>query len=278
MNAASASDATGAGGIISSRAWDAMREIDRGPAMLEDWARILFIHYEVDPAALQPQIPYELDTFDGRAFVSLTAFHGHGLRPAFSGAAGRFFFRPAQFPFIMNVRTYVRHENEAGIYFLAEWIPNRIAAFCGRQVFGLPFHTGRLAYRHEENRAIGEIEDSHGEGRFAYEAEWPQEAQFATAESGSRTEWLLERYAAFTKQGSRRRFFRVWHPAWPQTEASVRIREDSLLRNTGPWFDSAQLIGANYSPGFFDVHMGRAWRLSDEEKVWASLPAHGTKG
>lgn len=266
-----------AGSEISARAWRAMQEGEGGPTLVEDWARILFIHYEVDPAALQPQIPYRLDTFDGRAFVSLTAFYGHGLRPVALGAAGRWLAKPGQFPFILNVRTYVRHEGESGIYFLAEWIPNRLAAFAGRTLFGLPFRHGRLEYRHDDQRVMGRIENGRGPGAFRYEAQIPADAHFTTAVLGSRTEWLLERYTAFTHLADRRRFFRVWHPAWPQTEVAVRIADDSLLRETGPWFEKARLLGANYSPGFYDVHMGRAQRLRNAVATTGLRFVNGTR-
>jgi uncharacterized protein YqjF (DUF2071 family) len=265
---------TEAGGDFSGWALHAMRDLDGGPALLEDWARILFIHYAVDPAALQPQIPFRLDVREGLAYVSLTAFYGHGLRPVSLGPAGQWVSRPAQFPFILNVRTYIRHGVEDGIHFLAEWIPNRLAATIGRRWFGLPFHTGSLTYEHDADRARGRVEDDRRGGVFDYEATWPRDAVFTVAEPGSLTEWLLERYTAFTQLTHQARFFRVWHPAWPQTAANVRVLEDGLLRSTGPWFEHARLIGANYSPGFYDVQMGRAHRLvAEAPAVFPAVPA-----
>ena len=253
--------ATEPGGILSSYARDALEKTG-GAGLLEDWARILFIHFAVDPAALQPQIPFRLDVREGLAYVSLTAFYGHGLRPsALGGSLGRALALPGQFPFILNVRTYVRHGTEDGIHFLAEWIPNRLAAMIGRSLFGLPFHTGRIAFEHTEQHARGRVCDDHGAGVLAYEADWDPRAAFAPTPPCSLAEWLLERYTAFTRLGARSRFFRVWHPAWPQTPAIVRIADDSLLRSTGPWYAAARLIGGNYSPGFFDVRMGRAQPL-----------------
>lgn len=246
-----------ADGALSEAARTRLTEAG-GAALLQDWARILFIHYEADPALLQPQIPYELDLHNRRAFVSLTLFHGHGLRPTWTGNLGRTPLNPALFPHILNVRTYVRHHHEPGIHFLAEWIPNPIAAHIGRALYGLPFHTGHLTLEHDTHHASGTIQDHHGAGTLRYEAEWNHDAGFTHARPGTEDEWLLERYTAFTQRGLKRRRFRIWHPAWPQTPARITIPDDTLLRSTGPWYPTARIHGAHYSPGFHNVHMGHA--------------------
>src|SRR5262245_45936984 len=43
------------------------------PLFFADWDRALFIHYEVDAAALQRAVPFALDLREGRAYVSLVA-------------------------------------------------------------------------------------------------------------------------------------------------------------------------------------------------------------
>lgn len=88
------------------------------------------------------------------------------------------------------------------------------------------------------------------------------EPQFCECERGSLTEWLVERYAAFTKLGNIRRFFRVWHQPWLQTPAEVSVIEQSLLNRNWPLFRNAQIIGANFSPGLTDVWMGWPHRVS----------------
>ena len=43
-------------------------------------------------------------------------------------------------------------EAKAGIYFLAEWVPNRFSAWLGPRTFGLPYRHGKLHYEHEPVR------------------------------------------------------------------------------------------------------------------------------
>ena len=41
---------------------------------------MVFIHYEIDPQQLQPEIPFELDLYKGHAYVSLVAFRQNHFR------------------------------------------------------------------------------------------------------------------------------------------------------------------------------------------------------
>jgi uncharacterized protein YqjF (DUF2071 family) len=72
----------------------------------------------------------------------------------------------------------------------------------------------------------------------------------------------MERYTAFNCAGGRRRFFRVWHRPWPQAPIEITVLDDSLLTSIWPWFQQAQFMGANFSPGVKDVWMGWPQRLS----------------
>lgn len=55
------------------------------PLFVAGWQRVLMIHFEVEAAALQRDVPYSLDLREGRAFVSAVAFTMHGLRPRRGG-------------------------------------------------------------------------------------------------------------------------------------------------------------------------------------------------
>jgi uncharacterized protein YqjF (DUF2071 family) len=161
------------------------------PLLTADWDRALMIHYEVDPAALRPIVPFPLDLRDGRAYVTLLAFTLRDMKPRRGGKLTEWLFRPIATHGFLNVRTYVRVGNE----------------------------------------------------------------------TGTLSEWLMERYTAFTANGRHRRFFRVWHPTWLHTASRITVSDDSLLRNRWPWFAKARLIGANFSPGVRNVWMGRPHRL-----------------
>lgn len=231
---------------------------DRGePFFLADWERTLMLHYEVDPEILQPYVPFELDTWNGKAYVSLVAFTMRGLAPRRGGKASALFFQPIATHEFLNVRTYVKHRGESGIYFLAEWLPNRLSVLMGRPVFGLPYRLGKHDYQHDHARGVisGTVGAAGQPGTLRYKA--TVTGPFVACEAGTLTEFLMERYTAFTEWMGFKRRFRVWHPPWPQVPVEAEILDDSLLALTGDWARHARCIGANYSPGMTSVWMGR---------------------
>lgn len=229
------------------------------PLFFADWMRVLMVHFEVDAEALQRDVPFQLDLRDGRAFVSLAAFMMENMHPRFGGKLGAWLFNPIATHNFLNVRTYVRHNGEPGIHFLAEWLSSRLAVQLGPRTFGLPYRHGRIRYQHDwrSGELHGRVEDVRSGATFAYEAGPEAGAPFAPCESGSLDEWLMERYTAFNSVGGSKRFFRVWHPPWPQCRADISLENMSLLENNWPWFRTALLRGGNFSPGLPKVWMGR---------------------
>jgi uncharacterized protein YqjF (DUF2071 family) len=230
------------------------------PLLIADWDRALMMHFEVDADRLQSAVPFQLDLWEGtRAFVSLVAFTMQGMRLHAGGRLSAWLLKPLATHAFLNVRTYVRHGEESGIHFLAEWLPNPLAVLLGPITFGLPYHLGRLDYnhRHESGFAQGTVEDVHVGSLLDYTARIEEDARFHPCPAGSLDEWLMERYTAFNAARGCRRFFRVWHEPWPQITVETRLDDWSLLTECWPFFRAARLVGANYSPGVRGVWMGR---------------------
>lgn len=244
---------------LSETARRRMLAIPSEPMFYARWDRAVFIHYAADPATLQRDVPFELDLRDGRAYVSLVAFTLWRMRPRIGGRIGEWLLKPISTHEFLNVRTYVRHGSEPGIFFLAEWLNNRAAVLLGPRSFGLPYRFGHLTYRHAPNgdalRGRATAQGAH----LVYEGKTNSE-QFEPCEPESLTEFLLERYTAFTEHRKRNRFFRVWHSPWPQVLAEIKVTEDTLIAHTGLWWRTAEFVGATYSPGA-DVWMGRPHRI-----------------
>ena len=233
------------------------------PLFVAGWRRILMIHFEVDALALQRDVPFQLDLFEGRAFVSTVAFTMSDMRPRLGGKVAAWFFRPIATHDFLNVRTYVRHGSETGIHFLSEWLSSRLAAKLGPTTFGLPYRYGRIDYGHDPNGVIqGQVTDVRSGDNFAYHAMCRDAEAYQPCDAGSRAEWLMERYTAFNSAGWRKRYFRVWHPPWPQRATSVKLGDVKLLTRHWRWFEEARLVCANYSPGFDEVWMGRPHGVS----------------
>jgi uncharacterized protein YqjF (DUF2071 family) len=234
------------------------------PLFLAAWKRVLMIHFEVEAKKLQHEVPFQLDLWNGRAFISLVAFTMCGMRPRLGGKLAALLLRPIATHEFLNVRTYVRQGDECGIHFLAEWLPNLLSVRLGPATFGLPYHYGRIAYEHDwrSGRIRGRVTDAGNHARLEYHGELIAPVAFQPCAPGSFDEWLMERYAAFNSAHGRQRYFRVWHPAWLQRTVAASLDETTLLTNHWPWFERAHLVGANFSPGFEQVGMGWPRRCS----------------
>ena len=243
----------------------------REPLFLADWDRVLMIHFEIDKEQLQQAVPFALDLHNGRAFVSVVAFTMRSMRPRFGGRLTALLMRPIATHEFLNVRTYVRNGDETGIFFLAEWLSNRLSVALGPRVFGLPYRYGKLNYEHswKTRRFAGVVAEGDAGGSFEYSGRADSERELTECSADSLEEWLMERYTAFTGSKGRARFFRVWHPPWRQISAQVTIKRAGLLEKSWPFFHSAKLIGSNFSPGLSDVLMGwlhKALRL--QQFLW----------
>jgi uncharacterized protein YqjF (DUF2071 family) len=241
---------------------------DIGPLatwFVADWRDMLFVHYRVPAAVLQPHVPHPLDLHDGSAWVSLVFFMLENMRPPGTGALGRALLRPISGHPFLNVRTYVRAEAGPGIHFLAEWIPNRISAWLGPRTYGLPYRlagfdwdlggtvggVGRVAV---EDRSLG----------ARLEVAFPtQAAAQAPARAGSDDAFLFERYTAYTSRAGVRRCFRVAHAPWKFHAVDWLRTDTTLVERAFPWFAAAEFHRAHRTVGACDVRMSRPARLFD---------------
>jgi hypothetical protein len=213
------------------------------PFLISDWNRVFFLHLEADPAVLAQYVPFELDRFEGRAYVSCVAFRMERFR---LGAV------PGVTPFpshnFLNVRTYVRAGGIPAVYFLLEVIDSPLARVLAPLLYGLPYRLGRLTC--QGLRGTAEYRGRN----FSYEGELSGRG----ALPGALTRFLLERYVAVASKGL---CFRVQHPPWSFEPVAPTILDDSFLDWTGTWAESATPIGAHYCRGLKGVKIGRPRRL-----------------
>ena len=228
------------------------------PVFVADWTDALFVHYAVDPAALRPLVPrpLDLDVRDGNAFISLVAFTQRRLRPRLGGRLTAFLSRPLAEHHFLNVRSYVRHAGEAGIYFLAEWIPNRLACLLGPRLYGLPYRLGKLDYRRDAGGFEAIVSSETQQLHFV--AGFRRTAEPSRAERGTLDEFLVERYSAFTVRGRALYRFRIEHAPWKLQPADVEMRETTLLGNVAALLSTP--VAAQGSEGVRDVLIGAAER------------------
>jgi len=231
------------------------------PALIVQWHRVLFLHFEVEPAIVQAHLPmpFELALYNHRAIVSLVALTKRRFRPVASAPWWARLLPLIPEQRLFNVRTYVLHRGEPGAFFFWGWLSRPWGLPLPDRALGLTCAFARLRYEHQHES--GELRGVVGKGtdgqRFAYEARMERPVAFAPCPAGSLAEFALERCTAYFWHRGMGRVFRAWHPPWLQATVQVRITDNSLVTAAFPWLRDACFVEANYTTGFAEVRIGR---------------------
>jgi uncharacterized protein len=225
-------------GELSHRPWPLP---DRSWLMGQTWRHLLFAHWPVEPAVLEPLVPrpLQLDRYDGGAWLGITPFvltglRGHGMPP---------FPWLSHFPEV-NVRTYVDYRGKCGIYFFSLDAGRRAAVGAARRGYRLPyFHADMSAEaRGEEVRYRSERIDAGGppaELRLSYRPAGP----WLPVRDGSLERWLAERYCVYVvDDGERVLRGDIHHSPWPLQPAEAEIESNTMGRPLGLELDAPPLL------------------------------------
>ena len=204
----------------------------------QDWSDLLFVHWRVPAESLRRQVPGRLsiDQRDGSGWVSMTPFT---LRN------GRLRGTPALPDFHeLNFRTYVTHPRHGpGIWFFSLDAQSLFAVAAARLSVRLPYFPARI------DRGEGWYESERRAARARFAARWEKGAEIGTAAPGSLEEFLVERYALYSRAAGPV----LWrgpvrHRPWPLFTARVaELREDLSVAAGLPALPAPDL--AHWSPG-----------------------------
>jgi len=224
-------------------------------ALTVDGRDVLFAHWPIAPDALRPNVPdaLALDVRDGRAWVSALAHRIVGVRPRGLPSVGPL---SRSFP-QLNFRTYVRHGDRRGVYFLACETGAALGATVARRAFGLPFHradvrlTERGGWFRFRSRRTAPAGDVRFDARYRPAGETPP----APVEAGSLASFLVERSRWFVVDGGVRTGT-IDRDPWRVAPADATLPTNTLFdavpaASQAPVPDSA--VGEaryHYSPGF----------------------------
>ena len=151
----------------------------------QSWHDLFFAHWRVPAATLQAHLPrgLEVETWDGAAWISVVAFRLKVRRR----------WLPPWTSFVeLNLRTYVHHAGDSGIYFLSIHAGQRSSVALARWLTPLPYVFAPIRY--ERHGAIWCFECRRPDaGGTLFETNiTPLPPAGTPADT-----WLLERYRAF---------------------------------------------------------------------------------
>ena len=210
--------------------------------MGQTWTDLLFAHWRVAPAALEPVVPAELplDRFEGDAWISVTPFGVRNVRPRLTLPVPLV----SAFPEV-NVRTYVTVAGRPGIYFFSLDAGSALAVAAARRLYRLPYFHARMAI---ERRDGGVAFTSRRADRDApapaeLRARYRPVGAPAPPAAGSLEHWLTERYCLYTLDDRRRvRRAEIHHPPWPLQVAEGELELNTMAAEVGVELDGEPLL------------------------------------
>jgi uncharacterized protein len=208
----------------------AMRAKPEGtPMMHQNWDNLLFMHWPIDPAAIRPLIPDELeiDTYEGQAWIGVTPFAMNGVRleglPAIPGLESLL---------ELNVRTYVHYKGMPGIWFFSLDASKVIPAVAARILFMLPYYKATMHFA--DNGTEFQFESARLMPLNArFKVHWQTGVRLREPHLESLAFFLVERYAFFTVASGNVNMVRVYHHPWILDEATVLSYESIMIGALG---------------------------------------------
>jgi uncharacterized protein len=180
---------------------------DKKRFLTAEWINLLMLNYAVDKSLLESLVPAgtELDTFEGKTYVSLVVFEFNRTRVL--GFAVPFHQNFEE----VNLRFYVRRGSKRGVVFIRELVPRYAVAAIARWAFNENYSCVPMGHRIEAENV--EYAWKLGSGPCVMSIETAGES-FLPPE-GSLSQFITEHYWGYASQkGGGCLEYEVQHPPW----------------------------------------------------------------
>lgn len=212
--------------------FDFLDELDHRPfplpknawVMRQSWRKLLFAHWSLPAQELRALIPesLEIDTYDGLAWLGVVPFSMNEVCPRFV----------PPLPWIsnfleLNLRTYVKKDGIAGVYFFSLDCSNPVAVRAARRFFHLPYFDASMMLSDTADGINYKSIRSSGESFSAIYA--PSGSNFRSS-IGSLEQFLTERYCLYVEDLAGKTYRGVIHHSpWPLQSATAEIENNTLF-------------------------------------------------
>ncbi|RMG99407.1 MAG: DUF2071 domain-containing protein [Chloroflexi bacterium] len=238
------------------------------PFLTAMWRYLLMLNFEIDPDVLWPFLPAgtELDTWNGRHYVSLVAFLFQNTRVWGVSIPFHRHFEE------INLRFYVRRRtNEGerrGVVFVREIVPRWAIATVARLAYNENYIA--MPTRHHLEKGKNGLAVAY---EWRFQGNWQQVAAQAQGEpkplvAGSEAEFIAEHYWGYSRGRNGRTIeYQVTHPAW-------RIWSVTDFTFT---CDVAALYGPQFLPAFSTPPLSVFLAEGSAVAVYPGRPLPGQK-
>jgi uncharacterized protein YqjF (DUF2071 family) len=199
--------------------------------MRQEWHDLVFLHWPVEPALLQPLLPprLEVDTHEGRAWLGVVPFGMAGIRlaglPCLPGASA--FLE-------LNVRTYVTLPGqEPGVWFFSLDAAHTLAVLVARALWALPYFRAAMHLGRQDGRVHYRSRRQWPRPGAHFAASWRVGQPLPPARPGELAWFLTERYCLYSWRWGRLYQGPIHHPRWRLYEAEVQDLDNGMLAPLG---------------------------------------------
>lgn len=183
------------------------------PFLSAEWRNLVMINYEVSPDILEPYLPagVELDSFNGKMYVSFVAFHF--LDTKVKGIAFPFHTHFEE----VNLRFYVKRKDgnewKRGVVFISEIVPKQMIVWVARLLYQEKYTYSKMKSRVEEG-VERKLYFQWGRN-LQHQLFIKTDAHAHPMPAGSKEAFIYEHYWGYTSlPGNKTGEYRVEHPSW----------------------------------------------------------------
>ncbi len=211
------------------------------------------MHWTFDPEVVRKLVPapLELDLWDGRAYVGLVPFRMEAVRSSWMPSALGLNFLET------NVRTYVHHQGEPGVYFFSLEASSRLAVEVARVGWGLPYFYADMQVSQSGGR-VDYTSTRRGSPPGSVRATYERGEFVGPSKEGTLEFFLLERYLLFSERGGTIHKGQVHHVPYPAERVTNVTVEETLLAAAGLPAHEPEPATAHFCRGV-DVEVFGPW-------------------
>lgn len=193
------------------------------PAWRQSWLDLAFFHWRVPRELIDPNLPegLELDLFEGEAWVSVVPFRMEGVM--LRGLPN--IPRVSDFP-ELNLRTYVKKDGKAGVWFYSLDADQRLAVWAAKRFFYLPYFKANMKCLSKCDTIEYASERELDNARF--EAVYRPIGNVFHAQEGTLEYFLSERYCLYSFDGKQLYRGEIHHKPWQLQNMDYDITINTL--------------------------------------------------
>jgi uncharacterized protein YqjF (DUF2071 family) len=198
--------------------------------MTQTWNDLLFAHWPVAAERLRALVParFELDLFNGTAWVGIVPFHMTNVAPRFVPALPRVSAFPE-----LNVRTYVTAGGKPGVFFFSLDAGNALAVGAARTLLNLPYYFAAMTVD-AAGGAIDYTSRRHSEPAAEFTARYRGLGDRSPSRRGTLEYFLTERYCLYAVDHAFRAYrLEIHHPEWTLESAEAQISMNTMADAAG---------------------------------------------